>query len=343
MAVVQGAMIGGYLIPEDQFKQILKDFLQNQQNKKNIQNIINTAIRNAENKEIKRLYNNIEKLENEILKNPATQLMTIIFEKKEDEFIGAKEWYLRKREKTAITNAGNISKIKAMTQRLRSQEIRDLLSNHLNNMIKNVQTETIDNIDEFFNKYNFSEEKKSKIGKNASHSHYSLQKIIYGDNKQYLGQIADAFLNHLGNFHRGVLFSNYDLTDNDIANLKKSVKEEENDNYYQLLINSTNNTGWWTGGDLIILDNDGKVLASIQLKTTSESSSWSHDISYKQIGNDLKILKRNLLENEDEFINKFYQDFKTSGVAQDIIDTGIQEGEEAIEDTLDKIRKNLKI
>jgi hypothetical protein len=100
---------------------------------------------------------------------------------------------------------------------------------------------------------------------------YLYKNIIYGDisGRFYNGKIADAFLNHIGATHWEILNSfsqSGQLIDADHL-LHSSVKAEERAihklNFVHLLMASTNRTAWYTGGDLIVTNTEGKVVANI--------------------------------------------------------------------------------
>lgn len=339
MAIQQGAMLGGYLIPEEQFKQVIKDhLLTNDENVHKIKRIINNSLNNIKQKNIRALYKNIEKLEVEILRNPPTSLMVITNLSSDNKNYN---WYLQKSEKKTVLKSGNLSRIKALEKEIQSQELSKILSEHLYNMIKDIENGSILDLQNFFKKYNFiSKERKSKLGINASTSEYNMKKVIYGDNPNYLGQIADAFLNHLGNYHKALFISNF----NTPIEIKESVMQEEGENFLQLLIDSTNNVGWWTGGDLILLGANNEVIANIQLKTQGLSSkSFNAEISYSQLESELLKLKSLFEEDNikdiEKFTNNFFNLFKTSGITEQAFEIMKDDVQQQI---IDSVIKNIK-
>jgi hypothetical protein len=339
MAIQEGAMLGGYLIPEEQFKQVIKEYLlTNDESVQQIKKIINNSLNNIKQKNIRALYKNIEKLEVEVLKNPPTSLMVITNLNSDNKNY---KWYLQQSEKKTILKSGNLSKIKALEKEIQSQELSKILSDHLYNMIQTIENGNILNLQKFFKKYNFiSKERKSQLGINASTSSYNMKKVIYGDNPNYLGQIADAFLNHLGNCHKMIFMSNF----NTPIEIKQSVEEEEGENFLQLLIDSTNNVGWWTGGDLILLGVNNEVIANIQLKTQSlDSKNFNAEISYSRLGNELLNLKllfeKNNIKDIEKFTNNFFNLFKTSGITEQAFEIMKEDAQQRI---IESVIKNIK-
>lgn len=240
MATIDGAMLGGYFLPEKEFKQILKDkILSNNKNIEKINDIIDKAILAINNQNLLAFYTEIEKLEVELLKNPETSLMVITNVNNQGENM---KYYYHHSEKDTLTKGGTISRAKALKDTAIKEALSKTLSKHLSNMIMYIENGILEDIDGFFNsgKYKFSSKKqKSEMGERGSHSEYNLKYIIYGDKTQYLGQVADAFLNHLGNYHKIIFENNFKKN----ITIKSTVMEEEGENFYQRLIDSTNSTG----------------------------------------------------------------------------------------------------
>jgi len=74
---MQGAMIGGFLLPEKEFKDIVKQLFLNINYIKYLENIIDRALKNIHSKNIRAAYKNIEEFETEIFKNPSVSIMLI--------------------------------------------------------------------------------------------------------------------------------------------------------------------------------------------------------------------------------------------------------------------------
>lgn len=321
MPVLEGAMIGGTLIPEKEFKMVLKEeILNNEEYLTELRRLIRISINNIRSNDMKNLYKNIEKIETELLKNPATSLMVI----NNISIDGAKKnFYLHEDEKVFIKKSGSIRGAKLLKEKVLQEELSDILSNHLTNFIKEVETYkfTKKEIKEFFNDDIFlNYTTKREMGSRARDSDYNLKYIIYGNNPQYLGQIADAFLNHIGNMHKNLLLTKGKKL-SQLQELPYSIREEEGVNFFHLLVNSTNSTGWWTGGDLILLGENNQVVANIQLKTKQGSSLGKMGkITSATLYDDLlelqNMFEQETLVNIDFFADKFYKTFKTSGITE---------------------------
>ena len=314
-------MIGGYILPHDDFVRIFKEKILNSETRvRRMYEIIDNCIIAIKTKQVKKAYEDIEELETIMLKNPVTSVMVIL---DLNIFGNPIKQYHIKNEKDVLTNSGVISKTQVVKHELYKDYLSNILSNHFSNLVKIIEKEKVKNIKHFFKTYNFSsEDKKSKMGERAHDSHYLLKYIIYGDNPQWLGQVADAFLNHLGNIHRGFFNENTNPI-NLSPNKLKTVKDEEGENFYQLLIDSTNNTGQQTGGDLILLGVNNQVVANIQLKTSLEDAkSNGYTVSTSKLLEELeelkKLMNKNNIKEIDKFAEDFYNLFKTSGIQDEM-------------------------
>ena len=328
---MQGAMIGGSLLPEEQFKDIVKQLFLNTDNVKNLNNIIDRALKNIHSNNIRAAYKNIEEFETQLLKNPPTSIMLITNLNSES---GDYQWAWNKDEKNVIRKSGKISFSRTIKNSILEKELMNVLSEHLLGLIKMIDTTELsdEEINKLFKLYSYQKKDTKRIMGLRAHYNRNLKQIIYGDNLQYRGQIADAFLNHIGNMHKMILSGK-------IAPILQSVMEEEGSNFYQLLIDSTNNTPWYTGGDLILLGENGEVIANIQLKTIiNEKSSTIGKISSATLETNLLELKELIqLENildADLFADKMYKMFATSGIIENVNDKIIENAVKNVKEAL---------
>lgn len=75
MAVLEGAMLGGTFLPEKEFKDIIKEYFDNTDNVKKIRIKLSKILSDTDN--IKTLYDKVEEIETELLKNPTVSLLLI--------------------------------------------------------------------------------------------------------------------------------------------------------------------------------------------------------------------------------------------------------------------------
>ena len=350
MAIVKGAMIGGSFLPEQEFKEIIKEYFDKGENVVRIRTILNTILQHKDNPKI--IYNNIEKLETELLKNPATSLLVITNYKSPT---GEYKWYYKSKESKVVTKTGLLSYAETIKKSLLEQQYTEILSQHLRDLINTVETEKFDDknddddensndiigtLDEFFGKNSKVSVSPDRIKRMGHSAHYqnSLMNVIYGDTPedQRRGKIADAFLNHLGNMHRAIFTGGIET----ITPFTRSVKEEEGPHFLQLLADSANNAGWWTGGDLILVNNN-QVIANIQLKTilnTSDSSVGT--IRTTEILNQVQQLRdfieKDVVYNRDKFANIMYDTFKTSAIFDKV-------SKKITEDAVEIVRQELNL
>lgn len=322
MAIVQGAMIGGSFLPEKEFKEIITELFLNTDNVKEMNRLINLALKNIKSKNLRAAYKNIEEFETKLLKNPSTSIMLITNLNSEE---GNYKWYLNKNEKNVIQKGGKLSYSKIIKNSLIEEEISQILSKHLLDMIRTVDTTKMsdEEIRAFFNNYIFSSKKKKIDIGSRTHNSRKIKEMIYGQNPAYKGNIADAFIQHVANMHKQLLIGKME----NIVPISSSVLQEEGSNFYQLLLDSTNNTPWFTGGDLILLNENREVIANIQLKTlVNEKASvvGGQGITGGRLSTYLIELKK-LINNDNildakVFADKFYQTFATSGILDEVED-----------------------
>lgn len=171
--------------------------------------------------------------------------------------------------------------------------------------------------------------KNQLIGKNAGWLEmYSLKLRHYlknwiwtqGEQKgfKYRGQVADAFLQHVGEYHSQLLSLETKQIQNN--NLPSVLQEEKSAKLINRMIEAKNRVGWYTGGDLILTDAAGRVIYNIQLKTSSGSGSAIGNIKTTELSkhiNKLLILFNNQAEDR-QIAMQFYEMLKTSSVKQQL-------------------------
>lgn len=344
--IYEGAMLGGVLLPEEEFIQVMMELLEERK-----QEIID-ALKTVENsKNAKEAYDNWTYFQTEILKNPDVQLLVIT------NFYnnyGTQTWTFVDSEKSAINTSGQIS-LQDVSDDLKRSFISQVLTQHLSGLFASTNDEMTP--EEVYYAYGLQKSgllSRLNEAKYSNHN-YIYKQVIYGSKgtTYFGGQVADAFVNHLGYTH-AELFTNISLLNSDyIEHLADtSVKAEEfaisSLNFFHLLYNSTNTTGWYTGGDLILTDGSGKIMANIQLKTTAKSG----DDAFGNIAKNRLIggMKRNgtqtsgivqqllaLMDQDNRRIAQvFYEKLKTSGIIDGV--------NKAIDDTAVKLaEENLKL
>lgn len=325
-SVVEGALLGGVLLSEEEFVQVMLELL-----KERKQEIV-TALENVQSAvNAKDAYDKWMIFQEEILKNPDVSLLTITnFYNKN----GAQQsWTFLDSEKSAINKNGAIN-LSEVADELKQIYISQILTQHLSGLFRSIKDEMT--YEEVVFAYELKKHTMLQSLNEAKYGNklYIYKTIVYGKKEDMFlsGQVADAFVNHLGYTH-SELFLNLSLLNTDyIEHLaEKSVKQEEfaisNLNFFRLLNNSTNTTGWYTGGDLILTDKTGKVIANIQLKTTASSGDTSFgNISTKKLLGGKRTKAKGIIQELLELIDQdnlilaktFYQKLKTSGIFTDV-------------------------
>lgn len=324
----EGAMLGGYLLPEQEFILLMEELLKERDSM--IQNSLNQTLKYINNKQIKEAYSEWNIFFTQVLKNPTTSLLAIV------NFYSStnQTWTFIDDEENALMKSGGMLNIKEVEEDLKREYTSSILTKHLSNLFKEVSKEVMEN-DEIQYLYAL---KKSDIYKQLNPIKYGTgvyiyKKAIYGELKEtyYRGKVADAYLNHLGANHWDLLdkFSKTgQLTS--IDNLKnKSVKQEERAvhslNFVKLLMASMNRTSWYTGGDLIVTGTNGKVLANIQIKTSANEGEAIGSIRVAELQEKILKIKEIISSDHKQTAKLFFNLLKTSSVGEQLEDAIIQD------------------
>ena len=147
------------------------------------------------------------------------------------------------------------------------------------------------------------------------------------------GKVADAFVNHLGGVHpdiftkNGLFYSDF-LDDKSLASLEhldtdEGVRQEELSHgnslsFMHLLVAAMNNIGWYTGGDLILTDSKGKIIANIQLKTSSKSGETIGAVRTAALKTIIQRILADFDKDYQETAEKFYEALATSAQISDV-------------------------
>lgn len=185
-------------------------------------------------------------------------------------------------------NAGN-ALVRDSIKYLEASKVEEFLQKHLNDLLLQLDSSISNNEayllhryhTDFLNSYYKYDSEASLTGAKWREAFYSANDGFYFGG-QGLGQVYDAFMNHLANYKPD--FYDYLATGgaNDINGFvdtepDSSVYVEEGQVYEtghfpQLLSESRNHTGWYTGGDIIIVNPETmSIVYNIQLKTTTEN------------------------------------------------------------------------
>lgn len=337
---IEGAMLGGYLLPEKEFKTLMKQLLD--QNKGQFYGYINSTILYAKSNDIKSAYYTWSKFQTEVFKNPVTSILAITnFHNRKS----SQTWNFFDDEISTIQTDGRINIAKADTDLKRAYN-SNILAAHLSEMFKTISGTKMEPREIHFlfaikkrdDLHSLAEKKRILKTLNEfkqKHEKATYKEAIYRGLKNfgYRGKVADAFLNHIGARHWDAFnrFANGDSSAVDqIA--KHSVREEEMShgyyNFTKRLLDSLNRTGWQTGGDLIVTDKSGKVIANIQLKTSAKGGEAIGRINTAQLVKDLEIIEQKMIKNDETIVNNFWELLKTSTATEGLGDAVINEGYE---------------
>lgn len=327
----EGAMLGGYLLPEEEFKKVFTIVLKNDKNK--IISALQDVLYFIELKEIKIAYQKWDYFQTEILKNPTVDLLAITNWYNSD---GRPQQWIFAKEIEALHKGGQID-ITQIKDEMKKSYYSEILTQHLSNLFKTLNKSQLSYEEqvEIYENQKFSDVKSRLSIAKANGKDYRYGPIIYGHGAEnngisFRGKAADAFVNHLGKIHQEI-FTSQNLN---TASLEPehSVQLEEDMmrrfGFLHLLLASLNNVGWWTGGDLIITSPTGKIIANIQLKTSAGLGQAIGQIKTKTLSVLIKKLIDKILLNDETVVDDFYETLKTSSVSEQLGDAVINDLEE---------------
>ena len=334
----EGAMLGGYLLPKQEFISLMVELLQVKD--KAIGVALDNTLKFIDAGQVKMAYSEWNKFQTELLMNPTTSLLAIL------NFYSSQNqtWTFVDDEENAIANKSGALNIEKIDQDLKREYNSQILTKHLSNMFNDVSGRMEDDEIHYLYGLNKSEIYKQLNPIKYGDGVYTYKAAVYGNvfGKYLNGKIADAYLNHIGATHWEYLnnFSQKGVLPNGDHLLNSSVKQEEraihNLNFIRLLMASTNRTAWYTGGDLIVTNGAGQVVANIQLKTSSGTGAWIGNIRTATLKNQILLIKTTLLNDHQTTAQNFYEMLKTSSVGESLGDAVIKEAYSLAE-------KNLKL
>ena len=334
----EGAMLGGYLLPKQEFISLMIELLQVKD--KVIEKALDNTLKFIDAGQVKMAYSEWNKFQTELLMNPTTSLLAIL------NFYSSQNqtWAFVDDEENAIANKSGALNIEKIDQDLKREYNSQILTKHLSNMFNDVSGRMEDDEIHYLYGLNKSEIYKQLNPIKYGDGVYTYKTAVYGNvfGKYLNGKIADAYLNHIGATHWEYLnnFSQRGVLPDGDHLLNSSVKQEEraihNLNFIRLLMASTNRTAWYTGGDLIVTNSAGQVVANIQLKTSSGTGAWIGNIRTATLKNQILLIKTTLLNDHQTTAQNFYEMLKTSSVGESLGDAVIKEAYTLAE-------KNLKL
>lgn len=338
MAENIGAMIGGYFLPEKEFKEVASLLLK--QKKSFFIMELENALAFCHMEDPYNVYKSWNNFQTEFLKNEKTEMLAIINFYNDIDGIN-QQWVYMEDEENAIKKDGIID-ISSADAQVKSIYTSDALFEHLAGMRASIQGSM--NKDESIYLWDLFGKKNKKSNKNnkgnsqileqlniAKHEGiYTYKDIFWGKATEfkYRGQVSDAFVNHLGgpagHWHLIKGFLTGQINALQLIQLKSNnVREEEmtkggNLAFIDLLLDSLNTTGWQTGGDLIVTDNTGKVISNIQVKTSIKEGKRIGRISYSKLEKNIEKMIKTITNNDNEFIEMFFENLKTSSASKSL-------------------------
>ena len=226
-----------------------------------------------------------------------------------------------------------------------AQDVQDFLNTHYNDLLTTLGDYTLD-IKEAAAMHQLLAARKSAL--NNADFHFTgstYDKIVFSSQSNAEGKRLDAFMNHVGKYN-GALFSIMSIG-HAFGGLLQTLPINDHGKFDKIfantgevqpwLVDSLNTASWLSGGDIIVVGDDGAVIYNIQLKSTGKGKVF--DLAATSL---LKFSKQMVslidAESPNELASLMYNQLKTSSANQ------IAQTEKFIESaSYNFVRKNLGI
>lgn len=234
------------------------------------------------------------------------------------------------------------------------QQIQGALNDHYKNMIKSLQqpisNEEAHQFHEFLGKHDSKANALQYARSDGNEKGYLL--FFLEGQKQSQGILMDCFLNHIAGHHHQILtlmqvMSPEAVNEIELAqainNLKTDFRTEFSDKekLQEWIFAGTNKTPWFKGGDMVVFDENGKIVLNIQAKNNLNNDQTGYATT--TLANYLKELVEFDISQKDavreRFWNYFSMEIEHSAVPAKIDNKIEQTAEKLIEDGLSGIIK----
>lgn len=220
--------------------------------------------------------------------------------------------------------------------------LNETMKNHLWNFYKQIQNPQLQDKKDFIKMrvWSYYCMKKRYDAYERGSGQISLAEYFWGGG-YYHGYTNESFGNHLLMQHAQALSKNH------ATSLRRSVIEEHGgageESLFLLLQSAKGNLDAHWGGDIILIDQEGKVMYNIQAKG-SVGTSYSYIHNYKEyvqslqalINFFLEITKRGIEDIKEEEVEQIFKKFSAT-----VLEKVEQELNEQIENESDTLLKNL--
>lgn len=313
MKLKEGVLANNDILNFDEFKIFMKQRLNNEIISDLIKRF-NNIEKNIKNNQYKKAYQEWENLQRDILLNKQ-YTVSLLFIENIDSDKKNMQYKYNTSEYNIMSDRGKLSRLSQLNEKLFQESIEEQITEHLHEFINDVSTQTLrwKFIEQIF-EIGDSERKRNASNARWKTHNWTYKNIMYGNNPSWLGNVADAFVNHMAHLHVQTIAGK--VQDVNKKLFSQSVFNEEKDNIFNLIYASRNNTSWITGGDVIV-KYQGQIY-NIQLKTGQISTRRRSRIGGKLAVKDLLIfieqIKTDLeVKDIDRIILKMYNELKTSG------------------------------
>lgn len=216
-----------------------------------------------------------------------------------------------------------------------AQDVQDFLNYHYQDLLKTLGNYTLD-IDEARAMHQLLAARRSAL--NNADFHFTgstYEKIIFSSQKNAEGKRLDAFMNHVGKYNSS-LFAIMGAG-RATGGLLQTIKLNEHGGFSGIfantgevqpwLLDSLNTASWLSGGDIIVTDDKGAVVYNIQLKSTGKGKVFDLVVSSLLTFSKEMVA---MIDSEDQtnLARLMYSQLKTSSAnniakTEDFIENGV--------------------
>lgn len=264
-----------------------------------------------------------------------------------------------------ISTANEIVKIKRRTKK--AQQVEQFLRLHLSGFLKQLEGPPLNRSQARNLRSKHDELIKSKknfvqqgyfLDDEKEREHFtgkSWNELAYGDleeNKK-LAQAHEAFLNHLAQYEsyifnylkdKGISTDNLDTVikfqnEKETVFLQHGVASRSVGTLPELLFTQQNPIPWYAGGDIIIVDEQRRVIYNIQLKTTTKKKLTFFTEAIAKLRTFLKNFTKE--DDPEKKAKRLFQNFKNT-IAGEIKQEISNEASKTIDDIMKDIKEEIK-
>lgn len=233
----------------------------------------------------------------------------------ESQVVNSKGIYIRRKGLNTLEK-----QIKDIDTIYAAAEVQDIINNHFDNLVRALDTYTLTKEDAI-NLHQLLAYRKSKLNR-PGFTGSTYNKILFGSQQNAAGKQLDAYMNHIGNYHKSLFAAmTVGMADaqslnnlaNDVTDDFSAMFANNRSEIQSWLLDSLNTASWLTGGDIVVVGDTGQVIYNIQLKITDKGKTF--EVATSSLLN-FAVKMRDLIDNEEaqpeELARVMYNRLKTT-------------------------------